>query len=353
MLALLDRPEPPGHGLEVHPAAVYKAMAPPLLCALLHNERLDLRAKLQRLGVCSVEDFVQSVEGLDTLSVINVPINKLLRAVKERPIGVDTLKQIESHITVSKGDTVLEGCKLFGKRGTSWDELKSGELKKLLAKLKPDADGTADVVYLKGDGNFPLILGIPCGGLRPCDGAGEVRTGANLQDSGTLQLGQHIAKRFLATCGAVPHIVLCTIRPASVMCSESLGEGVNQKSAATERAREAWCNYHTLIEVAKSRAVSTMQPNAAFVEIHSTAADRMQDERIFHLGYGLATYPLRQAIESSVSADNERKKQDTSTADEKGIAAAFNSFDRDGSGEIDKNELKLVAEQLGVPMSEV
>ena len=44
--ALLDSVEgPPGH--EVQPAAVYTAMTSPLICALILNERLDLRPKLQ------------------------------------------------------------------------------------------------------------------------------------------------------------------------------------------------------------------------------------------------------------------------------------------------------------------
>jgi Ca2+-binding EF-hand superfamily protein len=39
-------------------------------------------------------------------------------------------------------------------------------------------------------------------------------------------------------------------------------------------------------------------------------------------------------------------------AEEKSIATAFAMFDVDGSGDIDSSELKKVAQELGVPMSE-
>lgn len=39
-------------------------------------------------------------------------------------------------------------------------------------------------------------------------------------------------------------------------------------------------------------------------------------------------------------------------ADKDSIRATFELFDVDGSGEVDRGELKAVAEKLGVPMSE-
>jgi hypothetical protein len=54
----------PGRQTELQPAAVYRQMAAPLLCALIVHERLELRQKLQRMGIYSVDDFLRSVAGL-------------------------------------------------------------------------------------------------------------------------------------------------------------------------------------------------------------------------------------------------------------------------------------------------
>lgn len=356
MLELLDNPNAPGHDMEIQPRGIFTAMASPLLCALVLNERLDLRPKLRRLGIFSVDEFLSAVEGADTLSVINIPINKSLRASKDRPIGVDTLKQIRDHIVIEKSTVELEGCKLFGQRGSSWDEVVGGSKKegfaKLLKQFRVDGSKAADVIYLRGEISTPLIVGVPCCGQREFDGD-EVRGGADLNDPGTLQLVEAIAKRFVATCGTVPHIVLCTLHPSKVNCSASLSEGVNL-NCDSSRSQEAWSNYHTLIEVAKSRVMSVEHPNAVFVELHSTGSERMKDESLFHLGYGLAVFPLRSAIESSAGADAnaQTKSKGNTAADDKAIVATFASFDRDGSGEIDKNELQLVAKELGVPMTD-
>jgi hypothetical protein len=129
------------------------------------------------------------VEGADELSVINVPINKQLREVKERPIGVDTLKQIRDHITVSKADKgqCLEGCRLSGAKGEAWEEVQTLAYKPRLKKIGTEApaeraeDSAADVLYIMPpENNMPLVIGVPCAGMADC-AARDAKAGAAVQ----------------------------------------------------------------------------------------------------------------------------------------------------------------------------
>ena len=61
-------------------------------------------------------------------------------------------------------------------------------------------------------------------------------------------------------------------------------------------------------------------------------------------------------MRSAISAGREAAKVASTPAEkkaeEKAIAASFEMFDKDGSGEIDMQELRSVSQELGVPMSE-
>ena len=63
--------------------------------------------------------------------------------------------------------------------------------------------------------------------------------------------------RMLRTLGLAPHLVICKLAPSIVDCGLSERESVAGLAAGPlrERALAAWNNYHTLVEVARSRVM--------------------------------------------------------------------------------------------------
>ena len=215
---------------------------------------------------------------------------------------------------------------------------------------------------------------------------------ANAMDAGwTLALAEQIRARCWATLGATPHVVICNLAPSVVEVSLSLDDAVSTmvgSGALRQRAEEAWENYHTLIEIARWKAVGggcgggSSQQEAGwvqrggtglFVELHpllggvawrldasthpeytsslsaaitpavsrtplSTGGEAVQ------IGYGLPKYELISAL---------KEPNGTSTPpDARTVARAFALFDRDGGGTIDADELRGVCREIGMPMSD-
>ena len=344
----------------IHPLLKTKAepLARPmdhaLLCALLSIERLDLRPKLLQVKVTTVKGFLEQVAGAEdpNVSVLHIPVNKQLREAGQRPIGVDTLKEIAEFVTSPPPMSSLEGCRLDGDRGDTWDIVAQRGAKQIFGRLsmltkaaKAESDSAdaaaagaaaamggalADVLYMEASGStpVPLVIGVPLGGAAHSsadDDAGGslpgVRAGKEIRDAGTIALAEEICKRMRSTCGSTPAIVLTTLHPSNVVCSSSLGEG-----AKGERSETAWRNYHLLIEVAKKRAEAAHEHKSAlFVELHSTT----EPDVVCQLGYGLPIFPLRSAISAGREAAKVASTPAEKKAEEKAIAASFEMFDKD------------------------
>ena len=73
---------------------------------------------------------------------------------------------------------------------------------------------------------------------------------------------------------------------------------------------------------------------------------------VCYLATGLSLFTLRRLLTAvGVDRHSSAASNSNSNADEEAIKQTFVMFDLDGSGEIDKDEMRQVAKKLGVPMS--
>ena len=172
----------------------------------------------------------------------------------------------------------------------------------------------------------------------------------------TISLVDALADRFVETVGGCPHIVLCRLDLDKVVVSNSLSAAVGGlKGAAATRSKAAWMNYHTLVEVAKTRMTTSAAPRGQtgetrrggcglFVELHAMEPDAPQLDGPVQLGYGLRPFEVRSIVTGRQPAG--------SRIDNAAVLKAFNVFDRDGSGAIDRQEFAAAVKALQLDMTQ-
>jgi hypothetical protein len=167
-----------------------------------------------------------------------------------------------------------------------------------------------------------------------------------------LQLVDQLRERCFDTVGGTPHVVVVSLHPAIVdvtLSREHCIATFSGTDSLRKRAEDAWCNYHTLVEVAKWRQMEGNKQRRGgtglFAEIsHRLLQGSSSSSKMVELGYGLARFELAAALKPP---DGKMKPPD-----DRVIAKAFSMFDTDGSGSIDFNELRGVCKQIGVPMTD-
>ena len=180
------------------------------------------------------------------------------------------------------------------------------------------------------------------------------------EEHSTIALAEGLAERFVETLGGSPHIVLCRLDLDKVTCANPLSAATQGlQGQAQLRARAAWENYHALIEVAKVRMTSAKDVSAShrsarssvrrggcglFVEMHAMPPDAPAVAGPVQLGYGLVPYEVRSCATGRAPAG--------SRIDSAAVTRAFNAFDRDGSGAIDRQEFSQAVAALDLDMTE-
>ena len=162
------------------------------------------------------------------------------------------------------------------------------------------------------------------------------------------ELVDRVRERCFDTLGSTPHVVALTLHPAIVDVTVSQEQAVATMCGPDKlrrRAQNAWRNYHTLIEMAKWRHMEGAKQRRGgvglFVEV--TNRDRAAGSAA-ELGLGLARFELATALKPPDGR--------TKPPDDRIITKAFNMFDADKSGSIDRDEMKKVCKQIGVPMTD-
>ena len=162
------------------------------------------------------------------------------------------------------------------------------------------------------------------------------------------ELVDRVRERCFDTLGSTPHVVALTLHPAIVDVTVSQEQAVATMCGPDKlrrRAQNAWRNYHTLIEMAKWRHMEGAKQRRGgvglFVEV--TNRDRAAGSAA-ELGLGLARFELATALKPPDGR--------TKPPDDRIITKAFNMFDADKSGCIDRDEMKKVCKQIGVPMTD-
>ena len=170
-------------------------------------------------------------------------------------------------------------------------------------------------------------------------------------------LANALRQRFLETSAKVPHIVVSTKPKAELDSSLAFGDVNN----AVEEVSNAWKNYHTFIETAKSGIRDAAKAESAdgndtavFVELcvgPTKAGESEEAANVCHIGYKIQPRMISKCV-SIVHGDGGAPVDKNDPEVKAQIEAAFNLFDIDGSGDIDSSELAGVAKELGVEMSE-
>ena len=386
--------------------AVETPMETPMHCALLCCDVLALRRKLMRIGIRTEEQFAAGAKGLESTSLVQLEINQQLKKVGERPVGKDTLsaileyckagtefakqqvedaeKKLRAELAPLKVGAVItravdvdgiESEKLAKAQETATKDeaaAKVAVVQMIVDKSKPSpcavpmygaaattgkaasgswlaveasesasglaaAVSSADCVWMKGE--LPIIIGLPHGG-----GADE---------PSLWELAAALRARFLSTCAKVPHIVVSTKSRTELDCSLQFGD----LSSPSEDVSNAWKNYHTFIETAKSAirdaaiaagSVSKANDTAVFVELCPSQATEGSEAALnmCHIGYRIQPRMISKCV-SIVDGDEGGQPVDKNDPEVKAqIESAFNLFDIDGSGDIDSSELAGVAKEL-------
>jgi hypothetical protein len=168
-----------------------------------------------------------------------------------------------------------------------------------------------------------------------------------------LELVDRLRERSFDTVGGTPHVVVVSLHPAIVDVTLSREHCIATFSGTDSlraRAEDAWCNYHTFVEVAKWRQMEGSKKRRGGTGLFAEVSHRLlqgssgSSSKMVELGYGLARFELAAALKPP---DGKMKPPD-----DRVIAKAFSMFDTDGSGSIDLNELRGVCKQIGVPMTD-
>eukprot|EP01043_Picozoa_sp_COSAG02_P081369 COSAG02_NODE_19843_length_862_cov_0.740498_1_plen_239_part_00 len=210
------------------------------------------------------------------------------------------------------------------------------------------AVSSADSVWLKGD--LPIIIGLPYGSAE-----GE---------PSLWELAAALRVRFLQTSAKVPHIIVSTKPRAELDCSVQFSD----LPSPSDDVSNAWKNYHTFIEIAKSTireaAVSgyealtqeqktsahTANDTAIFIELCSSQCTEGSEAALSmcHIGYRVQPRMISKCM-NIVDGDGGAPVDKNDPEVKAQIEAAFNLFDIDGSGDIDSSELAGVAKELVRP----
>ena len=239
-------------------------------------------------------------------------------------------------------------CGAAGTAGTpasgSWLSVEASESAEGVAV----AVSSADSVWLKGD--LPIIIGLPYGSAE-----GE---------PSLWELAAALRVRFQHTSARVPHIIVSTKPRAELDCSVQFSD----LSSPSEDVSNAWKNYHTFIEIAKSTIrEAAVSSHAALTQEQKTSAQTANDTAIFielcssqategseaalsmcHIGYRLQPRMISKCM-NIVAGDGGAPVDKNDPEVKAQIEGAFNLFDIDGSGDIDSSELAGVAKELVRP----
>lgn len=379
-------------------------------CALLCCDVLGLRRKLMRIGTRTAAQFAECAKGLDSTALFQLEINKQLKQVGERPVGKDTLEGILAFFKVGTefakqqvaeaeaslradlaplkvGAIITRAGDVDGIELAKLDEaqdkadndeakVKAAVVQLIVDKNRPtpcpvpmygtagtagtpasgswvsveateSADGaaaavsSAHCVWLKG--NLPIIIGLPYN-----SGAG---------DSGLWELGAALRTRFLETSAKVPHIIVSTKPQAELDCSMQFSD----LASPSEDVSNAWKNYHTFIEIAKSTireaavisagTAGKANDTAVFVELCASQATEGSEAALnmCHIGYRIQPRMISKCM--SIIDGGGGEPVDKNDPEVKAqIESAFSLFDIDGSGDIDSSELAGVAKELVRPL---
>ena len=113
-----------------------------------------------------------------------------------------------------------------------------------------------------------------------------------------LQLVDQLRERCFDTVGGTPHVVVVSLHPAIVdvtLSREHCIATFSGTDSLRKRAEDAWCNYHTLVEVAKWRQMEGNKQRRGgtglFAEIsHRLLQGSSSSSKMVELGYGLARF---------------------------------------------------------------
>ena len=373
-------------------------------CALLCCDVLALRRKLMRIGTRTAAQFAEAATGLESTALFQLEINKQLKKVGERPVGKDTLeailayckegaefakqqvedaeKTLRAELAPLKVGSIMsraadvDGIDL-GKLDDAQDTADDDEAKFKAALIQMIVDknrsapcpvpmygaagvagtpasgswvsveasesaegaaaalSSADCVWLKG--NLPIIIGLPYD-----SGTGE---------SSLWELAAALRARFLETSAKVPHIVVSTKPRAELDCSEQFSD----LHSPSEDVSNAWKNYHTFVEIAKSTIRETgmaapaakANDTAVFIELCSSQATEGSEAALSmcHIGYRIQPRMISKCM-NIVDGEGGQPVDKNDPEVKAQIEAAFNLFDIDGSGDIDSSELGGVAKEL-------
>ena len=164
-------------------------------------------------------------------------------------------------------------------------------------------------------------------------------------DSPVTELAEVIREQFwMATC-LTPYVVMCSLDKSKLDCTIPLAENIQGTSADTacgHRAAAAWRNYHACIEIARQEVAEITGGDALVVEL---LVEGHVSTPYAQVGYGLREFEIDvvsrkpgQAVKRGI--------------DKNVLAQTFRTFDADGSGAVDADELKSAAQKLGIPMTD-
>ena len=86
-----------------------------LHCGLIAKDVVALRRKLMRIGVLTMDQFVEVAKNVEGASLFDVDINVKLKSVGERwPVSKDTLLDLLAFAKACKEDGSMAGLPLCG-----------------------------------------------------------------------------------------------------------------------------------------------------------------------------------------------------------------------------------------------
>ena len=243
---------------------------------------------------------------------------------------------------------------------------------------RKSAGDPADVVLMKGDA--PMVICVPYGrkgGAGGSDASSEAWSSYSRidapndgsADSPLVELAEAVRERFwMATC-LTPYVVMCCLDRSKLDVGIPLDDNIPstaRDTACGRRAAAAWRNYHVCIEIAKQEVAAMngkthdhcwhlgcILPRVPAMIVR-TGGDVLVAEILvegnYETPYAQVGYGLR---EFEIDVVSRKPGEGAKRAFDKNVLAqTFRTFDADGSGEVDADELKAAANKFGIPITD-